>query len=290
MISPLVDLHFEQYQSTTKHSRPQGVAQRNPVVNGTTGYRGVMRRTAFLTGILATSVIVCALAGCAPRGTSSSPTPHSPAATSPSPTKTAAPPTPGCPSTPGTATPAGAVTRATIDVDGDGRVDTEWLSDSGALRFGVTTATGATFSYALNTASPAPREGFVAKLNNKQTISIADDNRAAYIHVIKDCAFVQPKDSHGTDYFFDMQNLRGNGTGVGCSDGTLVGYKATKLSAGYTVKQTVVDLNLSGTVATNGSTSTIVTGAASSDPRVLAAQTISCGTVTVANGGVTLGG
>lgn len=186
--------------------------------------------------------------------------------------------------------PRGATAKTTIDVDGDGRPDTEWLSLDGGLRFGVTTASGATFSYALNTASPASRAGFVARLNGNQIISIADDDRAAYIHVVEDCAFVQPKDPQGVDYTFDMQNLRGNGTGVGCSDGALVGYQATSTAAGFTVEQTVVNLGQNGSLATNGATSTVATDAPSDTPLVEAAQTISCGTVTVANGGVVLDG
>lgn len=185
--------------------------------------------------------------------------------------------------------PAGAASRKVGDLDGDGKADTEWISDTPTLRFGVTTASGATFSYALPTASPAPREGFVTRLNDHRVVSIVDDNRAAYVHFVVNCAWVTPKDSHGAQYTFDMQDLTGHGTGVGCSKGFVVGFQATNTSTGYTVKQTQLYLNTTGSVASNGPTSTVVTGASSSDPRVKAAMTISCGSVTVANGGVHVG-
>jgi hypothetical protein len=185
--------------------------------------------------------------------------------------------------------PAGAKARKVGDLDGDGRADTEWISDTPSLRFGVTTASGATRSYALPTASPQARQGFVTQLNDHQIVSIADDGRAAYLHLFVDCLWVTPKDSHGIQYTFDMQNLTGHGTSVGCADGYVVGYQATHTSAGYTVTQTRIKLNATGTLASNGPTTTVVTGASASDPRVKRAMTISCGSVTVANGGVTVG-
>jgi hypothetical protein len=48
-------------------------------------------------------------------------------------------------------------------------------------------------------------------------------------------------------------------------------------------------LNVTGSGASNGPTTTVVTNASSSDPRVTTAMTISCGSVTVANGGVHVG-
>jgi hypothetical protein len=186
--------------------------------------------------------------------------------------------------------PSGAVSRKVGDLDGDGKADHEWISATPTLRFGVTTASGATFSYALATASPAPREGFVTRLNDHRIVSIVDDNRAAYVHFLVNCAWVTPKDSHGAQYTFDLQDLTGHGTGVGCSLGFVVGFQATNSSTGYTVKKTEMYLNTTGSFASNGPTSTVVKNASASDPRVKTAMTISCAGVTVANGGVTIGG
>ena len=73
-------------------------------------------------------------------------------------------------------------------------------------------------------------------------------------------------------YTFDLQDLTGHGTGVGCSKGYVVGFQATKGTSGYTVKQTQMLLNTTGSVASNGPTTTVVTKAAASDPRVKTAS------------------
>ena len=184
--------------------------------------------------------------------------------------------------------PAGAVSHATIDVDGDGRPDTEWISLTPVLQFGVTTAYGATYAFPLSTASPAPREGFIAKLGNR-VVAMVDDNRSAYVYFFVNCGWVQPKNPQNHPYLFDFRGYSGNGSGVGCSNGSLVGWQVKPTSTGYTVTQTVINLNADGSEASNGATSTVVANASSSDPRVTVAQEISCGTVTVANGGVTAG-
>jgi hypothetical protein len=186
--------------------------------------------------------------------------------------------------------PAGAVSHQTIDVDGDGRLDTEWLSDSPTLEFGVTTASGATYSYPLTTASPAPREGFIARLNDHRIVSIVDDNRAAYLHFFVNCAWVETKDSAGNPFPLDFGDFSGTGSGVGCSLGYVVSFQTTDSSSSYTVTKTPLNLNVTGSVATLGTPSPVVANASASDPRVTAAQEISCETVTVANGGVTLDG
>jgi hypothetical protein len=186
-------------------------------------------------------------------------------------------------------TPSGAKTRVVGDLDGDGRPDTEWISDTPTLRFGVTTASGATFSYPLSTASPAPREGFAARLNDHRVFSLVDDNRSAYVHFIVNCAWVMPKDRHGIQYTFDMHNFHGNGIGVGCSFGYVVGYQSNGTSKGWTLKQTQLYLSTTGDTASNGPTSMVASHLSSGDPRLTKASTISCGSVTVKNRGVTLG-
>ncbi len=153
----------------------------------------------------------------------------------------------------------------------------------------MTTASGSTFSYSLPSASPQAREGFVTRLNEHRIVSIVDDGRGAYVHFIVKCAWVQPKDSHGVPYTYDMADFTGNGTGVGCSAGFVVGYQATNKATGYTVKQTELYLNATGSVGSNGPTTTVVKNASVNDPRVKRAMTISCGNVTVANGGVHVG-
>src|SRR4051812_17516929 len=58
----------------------------------------------------------------------------------------------------GDGVPAGADAEPTIDVDGDGQPDTEWIATQigadGAVTFGVTTASGSTFTSQIRSASP----------------------------------------------------------------------------------------------------------------------------------------
>jgi len=250
--------------------------------------------------LLATAALgLAVLTGCTPSTPAATPStpaaaPTTPASSTPSATPSTTPTTPATTTSAGCAPttavmPADAVSKKTIDVDGDGKADTEWVSLSPSLRFGVTTASGATYSYSLPTASPAQREGFIARLNDHRIVSIADDNRAAYVHFFVNCGWVTPKNAQGQQYTFDMQDLTGHGTGVGCSLGFVVGWQLKNTSTGYTVTKTEMYLNTTGSYASNGPTSTVVTNASSSDPRVKTAQTISCGSVTVANGGVTAG-
>jgi hypothetical protein len=185
--------------------------------------------------------------------------------------------------------PVGAGTKKILDVDGDGLADTEWISDSPTLEFGVTTASGATFSYTLNSASPAPREGFIARLNDHRILSIVDDNRNAYVHFIVNCAWVTPKNSHGQQYTFDMNDFAGTGTGVGCSLGYVVGYQTVPAGSNFTVTESKMQLNTTGSYASSGPWTAVVTNVPGSNPHVKAASTISCGTATLANSGVSVG-
>ena len=224
--------------------------------------------------------------GAPPVSTSSS-TPSTALSPTPTATNTATATGGGCPAN-SASLPAGAVSHPTIDVDGDGRPDTEWISDTPSLEFGVTTASGATFSYPLSTASPAGREGLIAQLNDHRIVSLVDDNRAAYVHFFVNCAWVETKNFQGAQYVFDFNDFAGTGSGVGCSLGYVVQYQATLSGGTYTVTKTPLNLNTDGSKASAGTTSTVVSGVAASDSRVKVAQEISCETVTVANGGVLL--
>ena len=215
-------------------------------------------------------------------------TPAPSVSVTPTPTATTTPPTAaGCTDN-GVLIPAGAITHKTIDVDGDGRADTEWISGSPSLLFGVTTASGATYSYPLATASPASREGFIARLNDHRIVSIVDDGRAAYVHFFVSCAWVTTKHPSGSQYILDFNDLNGTGSGVGCILGYVNSYNVKNTATGDTVTATPLDLNGTGSVANPGAVTTVVANASASDPRVKVAQEISCGSVTVASGGVSL--
>jgi hypothetical protein len=180
------------------------------------------------------------------------------------------------------------VTKATIDVDGDGKADTEWITTTPLLEFGVTTASGATYAFPLPTASPASREGFIARLNYHRIVAIVDDGRSAYVYFFVNCGWVETKHSNGTQYALDFDDFSGTGSGVGCILGYVNSYQVTTTGTGDTVTATPLDLNGTGSIASAGATTTVVANASSSDPRVKVAQEISCGSVTVASGGVSV--
>ena len=192
-----------------------------------------------------------------------------------------------CPPTPAVM-PASATTRKTIDIDGDGHTDIEWLSETPSLRFGVTTASGATYSFPLSTAAPGAREGFIARLNDHRILSLVDDGRTAYLHFFVNCSWVQTKDSHGIPYTLDMNNFRNKGTGVGCRRGYLYSWKLIATGSTYTVKETQILLNVDGSVANNAPLTVLAKHLSATNPRVRIARMITCAGATVGTRGVTL--
>ena len=227
--------------------------------------------------------------GAPPTSTESSTPSASPTATDdPIPTPTGVATAAGC--SPNSDTmPAGAVHHQTIDVDADGLADTEWISNSPTLLFGVTTASGATFSYPLSSAAPTPREGFIAQLNDHRIVSLVDDGRAAYAHFFGNCKWVETKTFSGTPYPLDFNDFAGVGSGVGCSLGYVVQFQATLSGGTYTVTKTPLNLNTDGSKASAGAPVTVVTGAPASDSRVKVAKELSCQAVTASHGGVSVG-
>jgi hypothetical protein len=184
--------------------------------------------------------------------------------------------------------PAGAVHHTTIDVDGDGLADTEWITSTPTLEFGVTTASGATFSYPLSSAAPTTREGFIARLNDHRIVSLVDDGGAAYAHFFGNCKWVETKTNSGTPYPLDFNDFAGTGSGVGCSLGYVVQFEVTATGSTYTVTKTPLNLNTDGSKASPGAPVTVVTGAPATDSRVKVAKELSCQAVTVSNGGVSV--
>lgn len=187
----------------------------------------------------------------------------------------------GCPATPDQSTPSGADVHQVIDVDGDGRADQAWLTGGSDRSFGITTASGATFSTTITSASPVPASAVVGMVQGDQPIALVDLGREALLFSLDGCQVTAPADAQGTAYTFD-RGLAGEGTGVGCSqDGStlrLAGLNAVQATDGtYTVTRTYVDLSSDGRTATNGAKSTVATNAASTEQVVTTAQEVSCG-------------
>jgi hypothetical protein len=199
--------------------------------------------------------------------------------------------------TPGGAPPpTGAITRQIGDLDKDGRPDTLWVgqsrdSDGRTNRVvGVSTASGANSEVQISSASPTLAALAIDAQRDGQHQIVVSDGRGAHLYVFADCRLQTVDDNQGAPFLFDLQNLRDQGTGVGCSDlgptsmgRHLVGLQATNTGALWTVRRTEIDLN--GTLATVGQ-SDILMATSAQDPLVTAAQTISCGNLSISKDGV----
>jgi len=212
-----------------------------------------------------------------------SPTETSAAPTSPAPepTESSSAPVAGCAPTDAT-TPAGAEVVTVIDVDGDGRPDQAWLSGDDTRTFGITTASGATSSLEIDSASPVAASAIVNRIQADDIpIALVDLGREALVYSLADCAVTPVHNAQGEQYRFD-RGFAGAGTGVGCTDDRgvlrLAGLNAVADADGkYSVTRTFVDLSAGGRDATNGEPAQVAIGAAADDPVVTTAQEVSCG-------------
>ncbi|OBI52084.1 hypothetical protein [Mycobacterium sp. E796] len=192
--------------------------------------------------------------------------------------------------------PSGAAQRKVSDLDWDGQPDTLWVGqfrDGGrtARVAGVTTASGANSGVEIASASPIPLSALAidAQQDGQHQI-IVSDGRSARLYVFADCRLQAAADNQGAPFLFDLANLRGNGTGIGCSDlgppspgRHLVGLQALNQDGQWSVRRT--EINLNGTLATIGKSDTVAATSAQ-DPAVISAQTISCGDLTISKDGV----
>jgi hypothetical protein len=197
----------------------------------------------------------------------------------------------GCPSV-GRAIPAGARSAPTVDVDGDGRPDTAFITtspdSSGGVAFGVRTASGGVFSATHRSASPVARSVLFADVTGHgEVVALASDGRQVQLWAVSACELVPEQNAQGQQYAFDL-GFTGYGTGVGCvdanGDGTtdLVGLQFVAEPQGPgTIRRTIVVLT--GRQARNGATDTVVVTRADLAEE---ARSVSCGDVTMAADGV----
>ncbi len=189
----------------------------------------------------------------------------------------------------GTGVPAGATSKQIVDADGDGRPDTGWIS--GGTNFGITTASGASFSIPMELAGGGPRSVLVENTDGKGTIAaLASDGRTVELLLVRNCGLYPAKNPQAQNYEFDL-GFRGTGTGVGCSQvaGTsgrsLVGLNVHLDAAGQPQDVRRTQIIIDGTSARNGATDTV---AAAGNPAAVQSGTqISCGELTMSRDGVT---
>lgn len=190
------------------------------------------------------------------------------------------------------ATPEGAATHEIVDVDGDGAADAAWLTGGAERRFGITTASGATFSTAIDSASPQRASAVVnvvAAGEATAPIALVDTGREVLLYSAADCDLAATLNLAGAPYTFD-KGFTGQGTGVGCTEVDdalhLAGLNATSADgSSFTVERTFVDLDDGALNASNGDEATVATNAGPDDPVVVTAQETSCGEMVVGEDG-----
>lgn len=165
------------------------------------------------------------------------------------------------------------------------RGDMLWVSRDGSV--GITTPAGTGVVQVPN-AGPMPLQAMLidAQRNGQQQL-IVSNGRGAHLYLVNGCDITTVVDQQGNPFVFDLQNLRGTGTGIGCSDfgdgRHLVALQAQVGPTGWTVRRT--EIVLDGATAKLGR-SDIVAAPSQQDPTVTAAQSITCGEQTITKDGV----
>lgn len=166
-----------------------------------------------------------------------------------------------------------------------GRGSMLWISHDGTV--GVTTP-GGTGVVQVPNAGPLPLQAFLvdAQQDGNQQL-IVSNTRVARLYTVSGCEISAVTDPQGAPFLFDLQDLRGNGSGIDCldlGDGRhLTGLLAQQTDTGVTIRRTEITLN--GTVATPGKSDTVI-GQSPHEPAVAAASTIGCGDQTLNKDGV----
>jgi hypothetical protein len=174
------------------------------------------------------------------------------------------------------------------DVDGDGRGDSMWLSDT--RRLGIQTAAGGRTEVQLESGSPIAMRVLVVDADLPPPVELfVSDGRSVQLWAFEGCALRPVLDEAGAPYLFDLQRLRGNGTGVGCvgtDERRLVGLDLVE-DDGTTVRWERTTIELDGLVADEGETESGTFTHPEDDQQIGLLTTVSCGDRTLAESGLT---
>jgi hypothetical protein len=184
----------------------------------------------------------------------------------------------GCAATTG-GIPAGAMQARIGDVDGDGRADTEFMTNN--FRYGIRTASGATHTVSAALAGPAWHLGWTARMQDGTVLTVIDDQRDAELFTFSGCAFHAVKNRQGSQYTFGLDGFSDYGTGVACSstDRHLQGLQLRKHANGrYTIDRTRIVFSANHRTATNGNVHHGTTSYAANSSTVRRANQSTCGT------------
>jgi hypothetical protein len=178
-------------------------------------------------------------------------------------------------------------------VDGDGRPDRGIFGTGvdGRRVVGVLPATGGGATYAIDSASPVAGTMLVVDVDRRPpTELLVSDGRGVHLLAYDRCAIVPITNPEGEPYLFDLGDLRGHGTGVGCIDTPvgrrLVGLRRDPNSTGETVRWTRTVVELDGTHARNGETTSGTFTSPQDDAAIELLDTVSCGDLTLERDGV----
>jgi hypothetical protein len=240
----------------------------------------IVGRSSVVVAVLAITLSGCSAIGAAGGASASAQLEDTEAAATASPTEEPTTAPEGCPATTDSV-PDDAVTAKIDDVDGDGESDTEWYSEATVpFVYGITTASGATITLTDTLPGPNTHSGWTAQLHNGVVVTVIDDGRGAALHALVDCDFVTPIGVDARPYTFDMQNLRGFGTGVGCLEVEggleLNGLQLTEnKDETFSLMATGITVSTDGLTAMNGYTA-VEESLPENDPRVDLARASSC--------------
>lgn len=180
-----------------------------------------------------------------------------------------------------------AVNRIVDDVDGDGEYERGWMQvveGSAVVQFGIQLSTGATIGTELETATPPPYSALVVDADGQGPVEVIfATTRDARLYVLDGCEIAPVTNPEGEPYTFD-RGILGTGTGVGCTDGQLVGLNTVD-DDGTTVTWTSTAIELDGRTARNGDTTEGTFTRPQDEDRIALLGTIACGTKTIDSDG-----